>query len=133
MSRELRALVEQHLVADLAHYGICQPGLLFDWSESCIEGHDGKYLGSSLENYSGVAVFDANDNPVAEGWLEFVLEGWFFLAYWEFLTTCDAAGQELAHKTTPGIPDHVWQQLPPHLHGTYRRARMRTSPFTPLN
>jgi hypothetical protein len=89
MGPELRSLVERHLVEDLKFYGIDKE-LHFDWSDSCIEGHDTNYLDGSLENFSGIAVFDNHENLVADGWMEFIHEGDFFLAYWNYVTTWES-------------------------------------------
>lgn len=89
MGPELRSLVERHLVEDLKFYGIDKE-LHFDWSDSCIEGHDTNYLDGSLENFSGIAVFDNHENSVADGWMEFIHEGDFFLAYWNYVTTWES-------------------------------------------
>lgn len=85
MGPQLRAPVEKHLLTDLYHY--CQKeNLKFDWSESCIEGKDTNYLDGSLENFSCIFLYDNNNYLVAEGWMEFVHSGDFFIAYWEFLS-----------------------------------------------
>jgi hypothetical protein len=44
MGINLRKLVESQLLQDLINYGIDKLDLKFDWSESCIEGHDTDYL-----------------------------------------------------------------------------------------
>ncbi|RSK49973.1 hypothetical protein [Hymenobacter rigui] len=128
MSPTLRSLVEQQLLVDLAHYGVVREGLKFDWSESCIEGHLEEYLGSSLENYSGIAVYDADDKCVADGWMEFILAGEFFLVFWDYLTI-RKNGRQVFDKSQPGIPDHVWQQIPEDIRTSYRNDRMKRPPF----
>lgn len=40
MGPKLRRLVETQLIDDLKNYGLNNPNLKFDWSESCVEGHD---------------------------------------------------------------------------------------------
>ena len=87
MGPQLRELVEKQLTADLVAHGTDGNDLKFDWSESCIEGHHANHLDGSLENYSGIAVCNSDDQLVAEGWMEFILLGPLFLCYWEFLDT----------------------------------------------
>lgn len=128
MGPQLRKLVEQHLINDLKHYGVDEPVLKFDWSDSCIEGHDADFLDGSLENYSGIAVYDANDIIVADGWMEFILTGDFFLVYWDDLTTWQE-DQQVSSKEEFGIPDHIWQQLPDDIKPTVKDELMKTSPF----
>ncbi|GAB4029725.1 hypothetical protein [Spirosoma jeollabukense] len=108
---QLRTLVDKQLVADLASYGIAGLGLKFDWSNSCIEGHDSSYLNSDLENYSSILVFDEHDNLVADGWMEFIHEGDFFLVYWDYITIWQNGGKIFV-KSEDGLPDHVWAQIP---------------------
>jgi hypothetical protein len=67
MGPKLRRLVEDQLLTDLSHYGIYSANLKFDWSDSCIEGYDATYLDGSLENYSGIAISDTEDNLVVGG------------------------------------------------------------------
>ncbi|TGE25169.1 hypothetical protein E5K00_08220 [Hymenobacter aquaticus] len=128
MSPALRNLVEKQLLSDLAHYGVVQEGLRFDWSESCIEGHSANYLNSSLENYSGISLYNSDDEYVAHGWMEFILAGEFFLVFWDFLTIRENSRQ-ISDKNQPGIPDHVWQQLPQDIRGSYQKERMTQPPF----
>ncbi|WP_188813337.1 hypothetical protein [Hymenobacter cavernae] len=129
MGPQLRELVEGQLITDLKHYGIDKVALKFDWSESCMEGHDAVYLDSYFENYSGIAAFDEADCIVADGWMDFVLAGDFLLVYWDFLTTWDGEKQ-LINKNKPGIPDHIWQQMPDNIKGNYKNERMKQPPFS---
>lgn len=57
----------------------------FDWSDCCIEGHRTKYLDGAVENFSNIMVINANEELVADGWMEFIHEDGLFIAYWEFL------------------------------------------------
>jgi hypothetical protein len=111
MGPRLRTLVETHLTNDLRHYGVEKQNLKFGWSKSCIEGHETAYLDGQLENYSGISVFDNNDNPIADGWMEFIHRGQFFLAYWEFVTTLDKE-KKIFEKKEPGIPEHILKLIP---------------------
>ena len=70
MDTQLRAVVEKHLLEDLYYYSQ-KENLKSDWSESCIEGKDTKYMDGSLENFSGNFLYDNNNNLVADGWMEF--------------------------------------------------------------
>ncbi|GAO45384.1 hypothetical protein [Flavihumibacter petaseus] len=123
MSPELRKLVERHLSADLKFY-VDKLNLKFDWSESCIEGHDTKFLQSTVENFSGIAVFDENDSLVGEGWMKFVHEGGFFLVYWDYITTWSKE-QKLSEKGRQGIPDHIWELIPEDIKPNYEAERNR--------
>lgn len=120
MSAEMRKLVEKQLIQDLNFYGLNQSNLNFDWSKSCIEGHDSYFLNSSVENYSGITVFDSQENCVAEGWMEYVNEseykndGKFFIAFWDFVRIWEN-NQIKFEKDKPGIPEHIIEILPENL------------------
>ncbi|WP_218161363.1 RDD family protein [Cohnella sp. OV330] len=45
--------------------------LYFDWSESCIEGKSLHFLDGSLDRYSGISIYDENNEFVADGWMDF--------------------------------------------------------------
>lgn len=124
MGPQLRALVETQLIADLASYGRAGSTLKFDWSDSCIEGHNSSYLDGDLENYSGILVFDEHDNLVADGWMEFIHEGDFFLVYWEYVKIWQKC-KMIFDKAEAGIPDHVWAQLPDIIKWNYEKERLR--------
>jgi hypothetical protein len=114
MGHRLRTLVENQLISDLQHYGVEKQNLKFDWSESCIEGHDSEYMDGTLENYSGISIFNNHDELIADGWMEFIHRGQFFLAYWEFITIWDK-DKKVFEKKTPGMPAHVLKQIPDEL------------------
>lgn len=124
MGPHLRALVEKQLIADLASYGTISSNLKFDWSDSCIEGHDSSYLDGDLENYSGILVFDEHDDLVADGWMEFIHEGDFFMVYWEYVTIWQNS-REIFDKAEAGIPDHVWAQVPDGIKWNYEKERLK--------
>jgi hypothetical protein len=134
MGQQLRHLVEQQLLRDLQLYGIETTGWQFDWSESCGEGHSSYHLDGYLENYSGIALYNSNDAAVADGWVDFIHEGSFFLAYWQFLNVCTLDVYEgtgrAAPKSRPGIPDHVWQQIPTDISAKYQKDRLKQPPFS---
>lgn len=124
MGHELRTLIEQHLSNDLRKYKVHLPELKFDWSDSCIEGRRADFLDGSVENLSGIAVFDNLDNLVAEGWMEFITDGKFFLTYWEFVTTWNN-GIKLKEKREVGIPSHIWIQIPVELKMNYKHKKLK--------
>jgi hypothetical protein len=120
MGPRLRALVETQLIKDLQHYGVENQSLKFDWSESCIEGHDTVYLDGSLENYSGISIFNHSDKLVADGWMEFIHRGQFFLAYWEFITIW-GNDKKVFEKKSPGMPEHILKQIPDEIKTEHER------------
>ena len=124
MGPQLRDIVERYLAEDLKFYGIDTAELQFDWSDSCIEGHDTNYLDGSLENFSGIAVFNNHENLVAEGWMEFIHKGDFFFAYWEYVTTWDG-DNKLGEKKDKGIPNHVWEQIPNDIKPSLESEKMK--------
>lgn len=113
MGPKLRMLVEQQLFDDLKVYGIKGNKYKFDWSESCIEGHDTTYLDGEVENFSGINVFNDKNEHIAEGWMEFIHEPTYnlFIVYWEFLRFYDE-GKEIKIKDEVGIPEHIFNQIP---------------------
>ena len=72
MGKKLRKEVERQLLIGLEQYNVSVDGLKFDWSESCIEGKCASYLDGSLENFSGIRLFNKNDEFFAEGWMNFI-------------------------------------------------------------
>ena len=120
MSIKLRKVVENQLLDDLKNYNIKCKKLNFDWSESCIEGHLSEYLGSSLENYSGIKLFDQNDNLIILGWMEYINyydeinNCKYFIAYWDYLSVYEN-GSFINIKTKPGLPTHILNILPKNL------------------
>src|SRR5687767_3178057 len=83
MGPELRKSVERQLLEDLKHYKLDLPNLKFDWANSLVEGRSANYLDGMVENYSGILVLNENNQIVADGWMDFILEPGFFLAYWD--------------------------------------------------
>ena len=124
MGPELRKLVETQLLEELPHYKIDKANLKFDWSNSQVEGHSAPYLDGTAENFSGILVLDENNQIVADGWMEFILDGDFFLAYWDFITTRDGK-KKLSEKQLPGIPKHVWKQVPEELRWIFSKNRLK--------
>jgi len=107
--------VEHDLFNDLRHYGVPPEGLRFDWSDPVQEGHVTRYLDGQLESMSGVVVVGARGEPRARGWIDFIhgkddaplLVFWLFLDLWQ-------GGAWLPAKADPGLPQHVWLDLPEH-------------------
>lgn len=124
MGPKLRKVVEDQLVIDLRNYGVDNPELRFDWSESCIEGKCTDYLDGSIDRFSGISIFDSHDNIVAEGWMEFIQEGDLFLVYWDTLSTFQV-NKRIGGKQRPGIPDHIWAKIPDDIKPTYFTERKR--------
>jgi hypothetical protein len=122
MGIDLRKLVESQLLQDLRNYGIDKLDLKFDWSESCIEGHDTHYLKSNVENYSGISIYDKDERLVADGWMEFIHEGDFLITYWEFVQTFDN-DKVIGKKDKPGIPKHIWDKLSDDIKPNYLMDR----------
>ncbi|RZK03032.1 MAG: hypothetical protein EOO46_18160 [Flavobacterium sp.] len=128
MGPKLRSLVEQQLADDLINYGINLNEVKFDWSESCIEGHDTRFLDGSLENFSGIAVFDVNDSLIADGWMQFIHEQDFFLSYWEYVVTFNR-DEKISEKRDKGIPDHIWTKIPDYIKPLLEKQKMKGSPW----
>ena len=122
MGPRLRVLVEEQLIDDLCNYGIENFPIKFDWSKSCIEGHDDEYLDGYLENYSGIKLFDLNDDIIAEGWMDFIHVPDFFLAYWDHLEFLDPRFSN--GKMQFGIPPHIWQKIPESFKLNYEKDQM---------
>jgi hypothetical protein len=125
MGPELRKEVERQLLIDLSKYNVLNTNIKFDWSDSCIEGHSATYLDGSLQNYSGIQVYDENGDYIGDGWMEFILEKVedLFIVYWEFLDIIDN-GKEIGLKETPGIPDHIYELLPQKFRSKYANERV---------
>jgi hypothetical protein len=124
MGPKLKSEVENQLIDDLKFYKITEDNLRFDWSESCIEGHVTNFLGGSVENFSGISVFNNSDNLVADGWMEFLHENDLFVVYWEFVTTWDG-NKKLKEKKEVGLPNHIWKKLPDEMKSKYRKLKMK--------
>jgi len=108
MGPELRQEVERQLLEDLKHYIEHNNKLKFDWSESCIEGSRINYLDGEVEDFSGIRLFDSQDQIFADGWMNFHYDRDqnLFVAYWDILEIHkDRECIEL--KTDFEIPEHV--------------------------
>lgn len=113
MGPRLRAVVQHQLIDDLTYYGIQDKALSFDWTNSCIEGHEEQYLDGTVENFSGIKVLNRQNIVVAEGWMEFLYDSSenFFIAYWEYLNIL-VSGREIQVKADGGIPEHIFAKIP---------------------
>jgi len=116
MGDGLRTEVESQLIQDLEHY---RPGSLsneirIDWSDPCQEGHCTEALGGTLEEMSNVLVREKDGSVIAKGWIDFVHGGDDFplFVFWLFLDLIDRGGARRV-KDDLGIPQHVWERLPP--------------------
>ncbi|MCM3628149.1 hypothetical protein M3194_12315 [Paenibacillus glycanilyticus] len=87
MGKQLRSFVEEQLINDLLYYHKFIGELRFDWSDSCVEGEDLTYLDGTLDRFSGIMIFSSNDEPVADGWMNFVFlsETNQLIVYWKYL------------------------------------------------
>ncbi|KRG13690.1 hypothetical protein ACA30_14405 [Virgibacillus soli] len=121
MGPKLRLAVEQQLSDDLKEYGIIWNRFKFDWSDSCVEGHEATYLDGRIENFSGINVFNEKDEHIAEGWMEFIHEprSAFFIAYWEFLDIFDS-DKEIRIKDDVGILLHIYHKIPKNIRSNYK-------------
>lgn len=119
MGINLKLEVERQLSEDLKCYGINHDDYKFDWSDCCIEGHRTQYLDGAVENFSSIMVFNANDELVADGWMEFIHEDDVFIVYWEFLDKYEN-DQELILKSKCGIPLHIYEKIPHQFKEKYK-------------
>jgi len=113
MGPKLRAEVERQLLVDLQFYNVKIEGLAIDWSESCLEGHRTDYLDGDLEEWSGIAVVDSQNNIVAHGWIDFIHGGSDnpLFVFWEVLYLVNN-NQNIEVREGFNIPQHVWDKLP---------------------
>jgi hypothetical protein len=124
MSPQLRELVEKQLLAELPNYKIENQNLKFDWSGSVNEGHQVSHPEGIAASFSGILVLDENNQVVADGWMDFIIDPDLFLPYWEHVTTREGK-KKLSEKQMPGIPKHVWKQLPLELREKYSNKRLK--------
>ena len=124
MSPELRELVENQLLAELPHYKLEKQNLKFDLSGSANEGHQMQHPDGIIASFSGILVLDENNAIVADGWMDFILEPDLFLPYWDHITTREGK-KKLAEKQMPGIPKHIWKQIPMELREKYSDKRLK--------
>ncbi|MFN3209191.1 MAG: hypothetical protein ACE369_09360 [Roseovarius sp.] len=122
MGPRLRAFVEEQLVSDLNQYlhrqrKFQRSDVLFDWSESCIEGHRTHWLDGEIENFSGIKVLDTDYGLIAEGWMEFIETEDNLEVFWWFLAGSDHHG--LQGKSTNTMPSHVWDRLSPQMRSSW--------------
>lgn len=111
MGQKLRHEVESQLLKDLLIYRKDNEDLSFDWSESCIEGKCAHILDGSVENFSGIKLFDSKKNLVADGWMDFVIDqNKVLVVYWKYLDIVEN-GNEKAVKDFGGMPEHIKQRL----------------------
>lgn len=121
MGPKLRELVQMQLADELNNLLGMSFKFDFDWSESCIEGHDGMFLDGSLENYSGIILTDKQASIKANGWMGFIQEGNFFLAYWDQITVWQN-NNEIFSKDF-GISSFAFDLVPEELPWHLKEAR----------
>jgi hypothetical protein len=130
MGPQLRQFVEKELVDDLKNYKVFKSDLYFDWSNSCAEGHSTNYLDGILENFSYISVLDKTNVTIAEGWLDFIeifigdTRDKKVIVFWDFVTIFDGRNR-LIDKTSPGIPNHIWEQLDEVDRNIYKNNRQK--------
>ncbi len=118
---KLRELVQMQLADELNSLLGMNVKFDFDWSESCIEGHDGMFLDGSLENYSGIILTDKQTSIKADGWMDFIQEGDFLLAYWDQITIWQN-DRELFSKDF-GISSFAFELVPEELRWHLKEVR----------
>ena len=127
MGPELRTFVEEQLVADLELYLVEQQNIhrsevVFDWSDSCIEGHRTHWLDGEIENFSGISILDTEQSLIAEGWMEFIETEDGLEVFWWFLRGGDLL--DIRDRVTNTVPSHVWERLS-------SKTRARWSEYAP--
>lgn len=120
MGPKLRELVQMQLADELNSLLGMSVKFDFDWSESCIEGHDGMFLDGSLENYSSIILANKQESIKADGWMDFIQEGDFFLAYWDQITVSQN-DRELFSKDF-GISSFAYELVPEELRWHLKEA-----------
>jgi hypothetical protein len=113
MGPQLRAFVERQLLNDLRHYISPDPrpsfaDFRFDWSDSCIEGHRTSWLDGQVENFSGIAIFDREQNLIAEGWMDFIETHEGLEVFWWFL---HGPALKPPRGEANKVPRHIWERL----------------------
>jgi hypothetical protein len=112
MGNQLRIFIEEQLINDLNFYHKFIGELRFDWSESCVEGEDLKYLDGSLDRYSGIMIFNSNDELIADGWMDFVFlcDRNQLIVYWIYLTLY-VNGNEINAINSQELENHVQELI----------------------
>lgn len=124
MSPELRESVEKKLLDELTNYKLEKENLKFDWSGSANEGHQMQHPAGIIASFSGILILDENNAIVADGWMDYIIDEDLFLPYWEHITTREGK-KKLAEKQMPGIPKHVWKEIPIALREKYSGKRLK--------
>ncbi|WP_239614696.1 hypothetical protein [Cohnella mopanensis] len=112
MGKQLRKFVEEQLINDLKFYHKFNGELRFDWSESCVEGEDLKYLDGSLDRYSGIMIFNSTDELIADGWMDFVFlnDRNQLIVYWIYLSYY-VNGKEINAINSQELENHVQELI----------------------
>lgn len=121
MKDKLRREAERQLSEDIRLYSVVNEILKYDWSESCFEGKSAFVLGSYIDRYSGVKIFNLNDEIIAEGWIDYIYEQRYniFIVYWDRLELYENGG--LREIKEFGVPEHVLKKLPDELKIKYEK------------
>ena len=108
MGPKLKAEVERQLLNDLEIYHVFAGELRFDWSNSCIEGKCMNYLDGSLDCFSGIMIYDAADQLVCDGWMDFyyIEDRDQLIVYWDLLDIY-IDGIEVEKKSDFEMPEHI--------------------------
>jgi len=123
MGPKLRQLIETQLVKDLRNYRVSENDLRFDWSQSYGTGHTASHLDGVAENFNRIIVFDKHDNLIADGCMDFIANRFFFIAYWDLVTTW-SDGTIANEKKQQGMPFKIWRQLPEALMLKHQPGRL---------
>ncbi|HYG03060.1 MAG TPA: hypothetical protein VD927_11495 [Chryseosolibacter sp.] len=123
MGPELQQLIETQLTKDLRNYHVNENDLRFDWSQSYGTGRSAHYLDGFAENFNRIIVFDKDDNLLADGCMDFIANRFFFIAYWDLVTTWNE-GTIVNEKKDQGMPFKIWRQLPEALMLKHRPNRL---------
>ncbi len=124
MGPELREFVEFQLVVDLNVYAFgghefgCKD-VVFDWSESCVEGHRASYHDGEIENFSGIAVYDLSNDLIAEGWMEFIETKSGLVVFWWYLHA--GTKHKIQDKRSGKLPSHIWDDLESDVKETWKK------------
>lgn len=118
----LQEEVERKLIDDLNFYRTDRDILHFDWSQSCLKGHNANVKGGIIENFSDISLIDYYGKVKFNGCIDFVFNEkniYFFEVYWDFLKG------DVIKKNKLGIPNHIWEKIPDKLKYNYKDLQMK--------
>lgn len=113
MGPQLRDFVERQLLGDLCNYILPETraslaNLHLDWTDSCVEGHRTSWLDGEIENFSGIAIFDQDQNLIAEGWMDFIETDTGLEVFWWSL---HGPALKSRSEDVNKVPRHIWDRL----------------------